>query len=413
MDKDLKLAICATIRIREENDYALMFNSDTYRILKISKAVFNILSKIDQEHFSYNDFVAAGMNDEGYVYDFFTKLCEDCVVEYYNAEKKYVKRVFELRSEKLLFQAPNMVWWDITAYCNLGCYYCYSAAGKKSADELSFEEAINIISELNNMGIFYIFFLGGEPFSKEGFMNIVKHAVSLGIAVMVSTNGYFVNKEMIASLNIFTNVRVSLDSGVRETHNRIRGNDTSYDIALEALDIFRLAGVKNLGINCTVGQDNLNELKDVFAVAKRFKCNQIQFIPIAKSGRGLECGKTLNDSDYIIMRNEIAEINTMQLTDSEQDAIYIQAPSDNTDESIVLDAQKYADIIGCAAGKTCAAIYDNGDIGYCLMYREPIGTIRTKSFSSIWSEQQMLNKTKDELCKGCINLNCYGSCKVK
>ena len=83
---------------------------------------------------------------------------------------------------------PIYVWWDITNRCNLNCLHCYSRSGESyySSDELNTIEIKNLISDLSANRIFYIYFLGGEPFIRPDFMDILRFARYLEIRIMIS-----------------------------------------------------------------------------------------------------------------------------------------------------------------------------------------------------------------------------------
>lgn len=59
--------------------------------------------------------------------------------------------------------APFLVVWDITYACNLRYKHCYANAGRALEDELTTEEAEQVIDKLNRVSVPIIAFSGGEP----------------------------------------------------------------------------------------------------------------------------------------------------------------------------------------------------------------------------------------------------------
>ena len=91
-------------------------------------------------------------------------------------------------------EAPMFIWWDVTTRCNLRCMHCYSRSGlgNTNRDELSTEQATRLIEELASIGVFYIYFLGGEPFIRSDFLQLVSVARANTLEIMINTNGWFV-----------------------------------------------------------------------------------------------------------------------------------------------------------------------------------------------------------------------------
>lgn len=57
----------------------------------------------------------------------------------------------------------NVVW-EITLKCNLACSHCGSRAGDARTDELSTEEALDLVEQLKDVGIREVTLIGGEAF---------------------------------------------------------------------------------------------------------------------------------------------------------------------------------------------------------------------------------------------------------
>ncbi len=62
---------------------------------------------------------------------------------------------------------PSAVVWEITFACNMRCIHCGTSAGKRRPDELTTEEALNLIDELAELGSEAITISGGEPLLRD------------------------------------------------------------------------------------------------------------------------------------------------------------------------------------------------------------------------------------------------------
>lgn len=419
IDLDKKLTIDKDYKIRKENFGAILFHRPSLGISKTSSFVFEIYKEIDTNHYSVNELVKyfnISDEDKNTFIKFLNNLLEDGGIQYGDKRLVQFQQVFDYCDSKRLFQAPNMVWWDITSACNLNCYYCYSASGCKSNDELTYDETLKIIDQLSEMGVFYIYFLGGEPFMKNRFLDIIDYVYDVaGMGVMVTTNGTLINNDMSETLKKISNIRISLDSANKVIHNKMRRKDFSYDKCINSLEILSKLNMGSLGINSTIGPDNYQNLIDLYKLANKYKCNIIQMIPVCGSGRAVDEGRFLSSNQRKSVLNQLKEIE--KIINSEDLTTRLDAPEGYIDKrfnKLVYDDGVSPDIMGCSAGKTCLAIQQNGKVGYCLMCRDPIGDLRVEDFKTIFYNLNLkTNKNKMKFCKNCKHNNkCFGPCMV-
>lgn len=83
------------------------------------------------------------------------------------------------------------VYWSITGRCNFRCRHCYLNAPDAAMGEMTHEEAISIIDQMADCGIFRLLVSGGEPFVREDFWELMDHVKEKGIRIeQVYTNGW-------------------------------------------------------------------------------------------------------------------------------------------------------------------------------------------------------------------------------
>jgi len=131
-----------------------------------------------------------------------------------------------------LFRIPEnggRVLWEITNTCNYHCSYCiFSSESKKYENELSTEEIKKAIKELKENNFTYIKFTGGEPFTRDDMIEILKYARNLGFDMDISTNGSLITEKIAKELKnmSFPMVHVSLDGENKKSHEYVRGEST-------------------------------------------------------------------------------------------------------------------------------------------------------------------------------------------
>ena len=103
------------------------------------------------------------------------------------------------RPQKLY--APFMVVWDFTKQCNLRCKHCYANAGSRpSPDELTLEQKLKVLQQLDEAGVAAISFSGGEPLINKDFWTVAEEASEYGMYVSVATNGTLITENIAKKL---------------------------------------------------------------------------------------------------------------------------------------------------------------------------------------------------------------------
>lgn len=107
----------------------------------------------------------------------------------------------------------------LTHACNLSCLHC--PFWRKKTASLSFDQAVSALETLHEWGVRILIIEGGEPFvwrdGDRDVESLVRVAKALFFTVGITTNGTW-------PLNTTADIIwVSID-GLKETHNRIRGD---------------------------------------------------------------------------------------------------------------------------------------------------------------------------------------------
>lgn len=88
--------------------------------------------------------------------------------------------------------------WSITGQCNYRCRHCYMDAPDAAMGELSHEEAMDIIDQIAQCGVFRVDLTGGEPLVRSDFWELVDAIRAKGIVVgQIYTNGWLVDEALL------------------------------------------------------------------------------------------------------------------------------------------------------------------------------------------------------------------------
>jgi MoaA/NifB/PqqE/SkfB family radical SAM enzyme len=134
--------------------------------------------------------------------------------------------------------------WELTLRCDHACNHCGSRAGKARDDELSTEEALDVVQQLAAMGAFEVTLIGGEAYLRDDWAVIAAAIVRSGIRCSMTTGGRGLTTEHVAAAKTagMQNISVSVD-GLAPAHDTLPGIPGSFDSAIAAIRRVRAAGV--------------------------------------------------------------------------------------------------------------------------------------------------------------------------
>src|SRR6195952_2303479 len=159
--------------------------------------------------------------------------------------------------------APICLTWELTYACNLSCVHCLSSSGKRDPRELSTQQCMDIIDELERMQVFYVNIGGGEPTVRPDFWELVDYATAHHVGVKFSTNGVRITADVARRLaaSDYVDVQISLDGATAAVNDAVRGAG-SYDTALRAMRHLYEAGMRGFKISVVMTRENVGQLDD-------------------------------------------------------------------------------------------------------------------------------------------------------
>lgn len=100
--------------------------------------------------------------------------------------------------------------WNITARCNQNCKYCHRFL---NIMDLTYEENLEILNNLENSGVTSITWTGGEALLLNGVDELLKISHEKGIKNKIITNGKLLTKERIDKIyKYLDSITLSIDS---------------------------------------------------------------------------------------------------------------------------------------------------------------------------------------------------------
>ena len=153
---------------------------------------------------------------------------------------------------------PSHAQIGLTNACPQNCIYCYSRDKKGSVMETPV--ILDVIRELQHMGVFWIGFTGGEPLLNKDIVQITEFA-SKECTVKLFTSGTTLTYERARDLKNagLTSVSISLDHWKEEEHDAVRRYPGAFKTALKALDIFQAVGGIHVGVSAVLSPEMIRQ----------------------------------------------------------------------------------------------------------------------------------------------------------
>jgi len=319
-----------------------------------------------------------------------------------------IKKVADFTS----FKSPLYIAWETTHKCNASCIHCYSNSSPEvnCDNDLSTEEALDLIDQLTDAGLMVLAFSGGEPMIRKDWRILAERAKKNGLAVNIGTNGSCINSHTADELKEIGvhSVTVSLDSHLSTIHDRIRQIDGLFWQAIKAVLLLVDRGVRVV-VGFTPIKLNWADGGEVIELAYQLGANAVNLSNYVPAGRG---------SISIDLRpEELRKILAEWIEYRKKYKGQLEVIWHDCRVSLLAPDEEKRDYLGCGAGRFVARILPDGIVTPCFFLPIPIGSIRENSFQKIWRESELLLKFRERSgyilgnCKDCEHLQICGGCR--
>jgi len=305
----------------------------------------------------------------------------------------------------------------LTYRCQNKCSFCYASSpfrGKGESGEMKTHEVKIIIDKIKNQAyVPSMSFTGGEPTLRKDLVELVEYASRAGLRVNLITNGIrcsdvdFVKKLEDAGLK---SVQISLESHLKDVHNRIVGNKNAYENTLKAVRNFSKTSV-NVHTNTTICDRNQGHLIDFIGfVKKEFGFPYLSMNMVIRTG-------TARENDDIMMSYscikkllppliDYCEKNEMKFVWYSPTPYCIFNPVDHG-----LGAKS------CAAISGLLSVDPKGNILPCSSFDRGVGNLLKHSFDYIWTSDEAMywreRRYIPPVCRSCKFRDiCCGACPL-
>jgi radical SAM protein with 4Fe4S-binding SPASM domain len=351
----------------------------------------------------------------------------------------------------MAYPAPRLVFWETTAGCNLRCIHCrrIEVADQLTPQDLTIEEAFELINEIAAVGSPVFVLSGGEPLMRPDIFEIARYATDAGLPVALATNGTLIDDDMAARIKTsgVKRVSISFDGADAATHDAFRALQGSFDLAVRGFRALRKVGVP-VQINTTVAKHNQEQLEGVLQLAKDLDAIALHLFLLVPVGCGVEIAddQMVSAADYErilnwlydteqaepqlqlkatcaphyfrVMRQRRAEDRRRgvehALPASHHRQIHGHHPGSGHPDGHP-HSQMHAATKGCLAGTGVTFVSHRGEVFPCGYLPIRAGNVRQQAFGDIWQDSPLFAEMRNpdllggkcgvcqfkNLCSGC------------
>jgi radical SAM protein with 4Fe4S-binding SPASM domain len=188
------------------------------------------------------------------------------------------------------YPPPRLVFWETTAGCNLACIHCrrITVADQLLPQDLSTEEAFDLIDQITAFAKPIFVLSGGEPLFRPDIFEIAQYATRAGLIVALATNGTLIDSAVAHQIKEvgIRRVSVSFDGADAATHDIFRGMG-AFDRTISAMQHLRKLEVP-YQINTTVARHNVHQMPETLALAKELGSVALHLFLLVPVGCGVE-----------------------------------------------------------------------------------------------------------------------------
>lgn len=301
----------------------------------------------------------------------------------------------------------RLIFWELTARCNLKCQHCRAEAQETIADgELSTAEVLQVARTIREEFDPIMVLTGGEALYRPDFFEIAEECVKLFTRVALATNGTMIDDALaqkIADVGI-QRVAISFDGASPATHDNFRGVPGSFSQALAGFDALKRVGM-SLQANVTVTNHNLHEVEDILTLMIDHGADAFHIFMLVPVG----CGAEMNE-DTRLTSEQNEELLTWLYHKSQQLAgqVHIKATCAPMYFRIMREeAHRQGTAVaksghgmhsvtrGCLAGSGVCFISRTGEVQPCGYLPIVVGNVREKTMAEIWNSSEVFDNLRD------------------
>lgn len=312
---------------------------------------------------------------------------------------------------------PFAISWNITSFCNLACRHCYIDADHGGKTDMPTAEMMKIVSDIARLNPGTVLIItGGEPLAHKDIYDLCSKASSLGLMVVLGTNGTLLTPAVAKRLKEcgVAGVGVSIDSLDEKLHDEFRGSPGALKASINGLKAAKDAGIE-IQVQTTPIRANIDELPKIADWAHGIGAHAFNIFFLVCTGRG----QTMTD----ITPQEYEKVLTWAASVQDKYPGMLVRPKCAPHFKRILHAENENHpllstyISACRAGTQYCRIDPRGVVTPCPYMDVPAGDLKSSEFGEVWNNSEVFQKYRAPVYEGKCGLCRYrllcGGCRAR
>jgi len=308
--------------------------------------------------------------------------------------------------------APRILAWETTTSCNLDCRHCRaSATTEPRSGELTTDEGFSLLREVSAAGTRMVILSGGESLMRPDVYELARYGTSLGMRMTLATNGSLVTPEVAGQIRQsgIVRVSVSLDGVTPDMHDRFRGREGAFELAVSGIRSLIQQGVP-VQVNTTVAAMNVSQMEAFPAFLELLGVMAWHVFFLVPTGRGHDM-EPATVKEYCSMLEDFHRVY-------QTSRIECKATCAPQFYRILAEHTEPVRTRGCLAGSGFGFVSSTGVLQPCGFLQIPCGNVRDRGFCAAWEESDTLRALRDITslkgkCGACSHKEICGGCRAR
>ena len=318
-----------------------------------------------------------------------------------------VQEFVEIRTKRRLLQ---QIFWECTLRCNLNCLHCGSDCRKNDMPEdMPFNDFATVLDEVamaRDPHKIMVVTTGGEPLVRSDIIDCGREITRRGFVWGMVSNGMLLTNNKLHELITagLKSIAISLD-GFEDEHNWMRGNNRSFERAMNAIIALKETSITWDIITCANSRNihSLAQFKDFLISLGVRKWRIFTVFPM---------GRAANNNNMQLTAAQFEQLMEFIMQVRKEGKIALSYSCEGYLGQYEMKVRNHT--FFCGAGINVASVRYDGAISGCLSIRSNFdqGNIYKDHFMDVWENRFALFRNKEWMLKDeCSNCKVWELCK--
>ena len=272
---------------------------------------------------------------------------------------------------------------ELTQKCNFRCVHCYLQNGGYK-DFLSTQDVKLILDKLAQKGILFLYFTGGEVFTRKDFEVIWRYAKKLGFVLEILTNASLISHEILSLFDELppATISISVYGASEESYSAVTQTKGQYQKVIRNLKALKEHGL-HFDIKFIGMRENINDFYGVQAIAESLNVqfsHSFEIFP-AFGGKENVC-HMISPEEIVEFEKNYEETRRIWTANAGNENIYKKAKAEG----------KFIPLYICGVGTTTCIVDAEGYLLPCNKLRIKKHNLLTDEFDSSWNDYASIKK---------------------